>query len=474
MVFNSVTFLIFFLVFFNLYWLINHKLPVVYRNAFTLLSSYVFYGWWDWRFLSLILISSGADFAIGWWLGKSTGKNTRKLLLVLSIAVNLGILGYFKYFNFFIESLNHLLSVLSISVNVKSLSIILPVGISFYTFQTLSYTIDIYKSKIQPSHNIFSFFAFVAFFPQLVAGPIERAANLLGQFSERKIFQYHHCVIGLRLILWGLFKKIVIADNFGVLVDHLYSAEFPVSGLSTLLGAFFFSLQIYADFSGYSDIAIGVAKMLGMDLMRNFAAPYFSASFTEFWHRWHISLSTWFRDYVYIPLGGSRAKKFRVNLNILITFFLSGLWHGAKSTFVIWGALHGIVLLIEKWIKLRISRIVAAPVVYIIVIILWIPFRAENFQHLKILMKSIFQFSSYTIENIYPVIKDFSALRFLVLMMVVAVFSLVERNLNSVDFSGWIAQKSRLSRLSFYYVLVILIILLGNFDVKPYFIYFQF
>ncbi len=474
MIFNSVTFLIFFILFFQFYWLINNKLPISYRNIFTILSSYLFYGWWDWRFLSLIIISSSADYFIGLGLARAQKKNGRKMLLILSIVVNLGILGFFKYFNFFIESLNEFMHFFSLSVDVNTLKIILPVGISFYTFQTLSYTIDIYKRKIEPTRNIFSFFAFVSFFPQLVAGPIERASHLLHQFDAKKAFSYNHCVIGLRLILWGLFKKIVIADNFGILVDTIFSSEHSISGITTIAGSLFFAFQIYADFSGYSDIAIGLSKMLGIDLMKNFKTPYFSASFGEFWHRWHISLSTWFRDYLYIPLGGNRGNKYRTNLNILVTFLLSGLWHGANITFLIWGGLHGLALLVEKQVRIKFNTLYFTPFVFILVTLFWIPFRAENFAHFIALSKSVFQFGSFSFASLCQIISDFSITRFFALLFVLAGFLWIEYSFRSDDFNEWILKKTRFTRFTIYYLILALILILGNFSVKPDFIYFQF
>ena len=474
MVFNSVAFLIFFILFFQFYWLINNRFHIFYRNIFIIFSSYLFYGWWDWRFLSLIFISSLSDYIIGLNLARTQKKSGRKLLLVLSISVNLGILGFFKYFNFFVDSLQELLQAISLPVHIKSLNIILPVGISFYTFQTLSYTIDIFNRKIQPTRDIASFFAFVSFFPQLVAGPIERAGHLLPQFFGKKEFSYNSCVQGLRLILWGLFKKIVIADNFGTLVDALFDTHQSVTGITTLAGTLLFAFQIYADFSGYSDIAIGLSKMLGFDLMKNFKAPYFSPTFGEFWHRWHISLSSWFRDYLYFPLGGSRKSKFRIQLNIMVTFLLSGLWHGANITFLIWGGLHGTALLLEKWLKGKWNRLFYAPLVFMVVTLLWIPFRAENYNHFIVLSKSIFQFGSYTITSLCQTISNFSLIRFIILSIVLTGFLGVEYHFKTDDFNEWIQKKSRFTRFSFYYVLLILLLLLGNFSVKPYFIYFQF
>lgn len=271
--------------------------------------------------MSLIAFSSAVDYSIGLALKKQTIEASRKAFLYLSIAVNLGILATFKYFNFFVESLTEFAQLFSVQLNSNSLNIVLPVGISFYTFQTLSYTIDIYKKRLAPTQNIISLFAFISFFPQLVAGPIERASNLLKQFEVKKKFKYHLCIQGLRLTLWGFFKKVVIADNFGVLADSLFATCDSYSGAAILIGALFFALQIYADFSGYSDIAIGISKCLGYELKANFRTTYFAKSLNEFWQRWHISLSTWFRDYVYIPLGGNRKLPSRVHFNIFITFF---------------------------------------------------------------------------------------------------------------------------------------------------------
>ena len=474
MVFNSITFVIFFIIFYHLYWWINNRFSINIRNFLILVSSYIFYGWWDWRFLGLIFVSSLADFFIGLKMDQSSNRKIRRILLLASIGVNLGILGFFKYFNFFIDSFNELLSGFALSVNTSTLNIILPVGISFYTFQTLSYTIDIYKGKLKHTKDILSFFVFVAFFPQLVAGPIERASRLLHQFQKKQIFNYHSNVSGLRLILWGLFKKIVIADNFGLFVDQIFDPSNPISGLSTLIGAILFAFQVYADFSGYSDIAIGVSKMLGINLMKNFSTPYFSASFTEFWKRWHISLSTWFKDYLYIPLGGSRRKEYRVYLNLFITFLLSGLWHGAQITFVIWGALHGLVLIIERKFKLTENKRFAIPLFFMSFVILLIPFRAENVSHLLILSKSLLNFSFYTTGFLGELIVGFSTIKFLILSVIFIIFMVFEWKMGLLDFSEWISGKSIKWKYSIYYFLLLCIIMLGNFDVKPYFIYFQF
>lgn len=344
MLFNSIEFAIFLPLVFGVYWLIPRR-NVALQNVFLLLASYVFYGWWDWRFLSLILLSSMTDFLVGLGLGFTDIRWKRRLLLGLSLAVNLGLLGFFKYFNFFAESFAEAFTLLGRPIDPARLYLILPVGISFYTFQTLSYTIDVYRRKLAPSKDIVSFFTFVAFFPQLVAGPIERATQLLPQFHTPRRFDYHLAVDGTRQLLWGLFKKIVIADNAATYANYAFNNADDLSGSTLLLGVMFFALQIYGDFSGYSDIAIGTARLFGFSLMRNFAFPYFSRDIAEFWRRWHISLSTWFRDYVYIPLGGSRGGRGMQIRNVLVIFLVSGFWHGANWTFLVWGALNALYFL---------------------------------------------------------------------------------------------------------------------------------
>ncbi len=341
MLFNSFAFAVFLPVVFVLYWLLQRS-PLKAQNLFLLVASYVFYGWWDWRFLILIFASSLTDYMVGRGLATTGDDQRRKLLVGASLVVNLGLLGYFKYYNFFIESVSDLLRMLGMHPSVSTLSIILPVGISFYTFQTLSYTIDIYRGKVEPVRDPIAFFAFVSFFPQLVAGPVERARNLLPQFTVRRRFDPALASDGMRQILWGLLKKMVVADNVGLVVDHVFGAYHEMGWLSLLIGGTMFSVQIYCDFSGYTDIAIGTARLFGFDLMRNFAYPYFSRNLTEFWSRWNISISSWFRDYVYIPLGGSRVSSLRHMVNLVITFTVSGLWHGANLTFVVWGFAHGL------------------------------------------------------------------------------------------------------------------------------------
>ncbi|MEO0473563.1 MAG: MBOAT family O-acyltransferase [Bacteroidota bacterium] len=344
MLFNSFTFIVFLCAVFPLYWgwaaKNRHR-----RNVLVLLASYVFYGWWDWRFLSLIAISSMIDFWVGLQLEKTDTPRTRKGFLWLSLAVNLGFLGFFKYFNFFSDNLSLLLNSIGLETHPASLNIILPVGISFYTFQTLSYTIDIYRRDMQAVKDPIAFFAYVAFFPQLVAGPIERAAKLLPQFEHLPSFDPVKATDGMRQILWGLFKKVVVADTAAAYVDVAFTQTETVPAGSLLLGAILFAFQIYGDFSGYSDIAIGTARLFGFELMTNFRYPYFSRDIAEFWRRWHISLSTWFRDYLYIPLGGSRGGRNMQIRNTMAIFLVSGFWHGANWTFIFWGALNALYFL---------------------------------------------------------------------------------------------------------------------------------
>lgn len=344
MLFNSIDFAVFLPIVFLLYWLLANK-SLKLQNALIVLASYVFYGWWDWRFLSLILFSTLVDYTIGRKLKSEKNQTKRKILLWTSICVNLGFLGFFKYANFFLDNFTAAFSFFGSEIATHSLDIILPVGISFYTFQTLSYTIDVYKQKLEPTNDFIVFSAFVSFFPQLVAGPIERATNLLPQFYKKRTFELSKAVDGMRQILWGLFKKIVIADSCAELANQIFNNSAEMNGSTLVLGALFFTFQIYGDFSGYSDIAIGTSRLFGFNLMQNFKFPYFSRDIAEFWRRWHISLSTWFRDYLYIPLGGSRGGTWMKVRNTFLIFIVSGFWHGANWTFIVWGTLHAIYFL---------------------------------------------------------------------------------------------------------------------------------
>ena len=347
MLFNSLEFVLFLPIVFLIYWAIGYAhisdiLKLRIQNAFVVIASYVFYGWWDWKFLLLIAFTSFCSWGSGLLIGKATTQNKSMAWMIANIVVNVAILALFKYYDFFVLEFGQLFG---IDTDSLLLRIILPVGISFYTFQALSYSIDVYRQKIEPTKDIIAFFAFIAFFPQLVAGPIERATNLLPQFLANRKFSYDQGVDGMRQILWGLFKKIVIADNCATYVDQVWSTYPTQTGSTLLLAAILFTFQIYGDFSGYSDIAIGTAKLFGIKLMRNFNNPYFSRDIAEFWRRWHISLTTWFRDYVYIPLGGSRVGKWKIIRNTFVIFLVSGIWHGANWTFLAWGAYHALLFL---------------------------------------------------------------------------------------------------------------------------------
>lgn len=476
MLFNSIEFAIFLPLVFILYWLLQ-KPGIRFQNLLLLAASYLFYGWWDYRFLSLIAFSSVVDYIVGIQLER--GKYNRRILLIISLIVNLGFLGFFKYFNFFAESFADAFTLFGADFQVSRLEIILPVGISFYTFQTLSYSIDVYRRKIPACHDPIAFFSFVSFFPQLVAGPIERASNLLPQFLNRRTFNYDQAVDGMRQILWGLFKKMVVADNCAHVVNEIFSGYSDASGSTLFLGGVLFAFQIYGDFSGYSDIAIGTARLFGFSLMRNFAFPYFSRDIAEFWRRWHISLSTWFRDYLYIPLGGSRVGDFKKVRNTFVIFLVSGFWHGANWTFIVWGALHALYflpLLLLKRNRTHISAIsknkylpsireaLGMIFTFFLVVLAWVFFRAENLQDAFIYTRGIFTTSFFSLPSaLTPKI----LLPILMLLAVEWINRDKEHGLN-MD----ILMKYRPLRWVAYQVILILIIFLSG--EQQTFIYFQF
>ena len=416
MLFNSIDFAIFLPIVFMLYWFVTNK-NLKLQNLLIVISSYIFYGWWDWRFLSLILFSTILDYSIGISLSKQVNQNKRKMLLWISILMNLGFLGFFKYYNFFLANFMTAFSFFGTEINANSLNIILPVGISFYTFQTLSYTIDVYKRQLETTKDFIAFSAFVIFFPQLVAGPIERATNLLPQFYTKRYFDYSKTVDGMRQILWGLFKKIVIADNCAQYANIIFNNSSEYSGSTLVLGAIFFTFQIYGDFSGYSDIAIGTSRLFGFNLKQNFAFPYFSRDIAEFWRRWHISLSSWFRDYLYIPLGGSRGKTRNKIRNVFIIFLVSGFWHGANWTFIIWGALNALYFLPifitnnnrnnlnivaqGKYLP-NLKEFLLMSLTFILTVFAWIFFRAENIGHAISYINNIFSPTLFESSEIFP------------------------------------------------------------------------
>ena len=483
MLFNSIDFAVFLPIVFILYWFVTNK-NLKLQNLLIVLASYVFYAWWDWRFLSLILISTLVDYLVGRQLSIENNQSRRKLLLWTSVSVNIGLLGFFKYYNFFIENFITAFSLFGTEIKASSLNIILPVGISFYTFQTLSYTIDVYKRKMETTKNFIAFAAFVSFFPQLVAGPIERATHLLPQFFSKRTFDYSKAADGMRQILWGLFKKIVIADNCAKYVILIFNNSKVYPGSTLLIGALFFTFQIYCDFSGYSDIAIGTARLFGFDLMRNFNFPYFSRDIAEFWRRWHISLSTWFRDYVYFPLGGSHGTVWLKGRNIFIVFIISGLWHGANWTFIFWGILNAVYYLPLILVKgYRINMNIVAQEKYLpsfkeflqlvltfaMVVFGWIFFRADNLHHAISYIAGILSPTLFTMPEFYGGPEILKSISLLILL-----FVLIE----------WLGRESHYAiehlvlkwrkpfRYAFYYALIVALFWFGRADQQ--FIYFQF
>lgn len=473
MLFNTIDFAIFFPIVLLLYWTVFRK-SLSLQNLFLVVVSYIFYAFWDWRFLSLIFLSTIVDYCVGLWMGQTERPGKRKILLGISLFFNLGLLMTFKYFNFFVDTFVDVFSLFGTTLKITSWNILLPVGISFYTFQTMSYTIDLYRKRIEPTQDIVAFFAFVSFFPQLVAGPIERASHLLPQFKVKRKFNYINGIDGLRLILGGLFKKMVIADNCAQLVNHIFENYEVSSGSTLFFGAIFFAFQIYGDFSGYSDIAIGTARLMGFDLMKNFNYPYLSQNISEFWRRWHISLSTWFRDYVYIPLGGSRVKKSRLVFNIFVVFLVSGLWHGANLTFIFWGFIHAlfiipVLLFFKKETPISPERklpslmqLLRIGTTFFIVVIAWVFFRSETITMAFDYIGKIFSSSFFSNPEIPK-----STVLLLFLFMVV---EWIQRDREHILDLGHL--KNKWIRYTIYYCVVFAIFYYAG-DLQP-FIYFQF
>jgi D-alanyl-lipoteichoic acid acyltransferase DltB (MBOAT superfamily) len=486
MLFNSIDFLIFLPIVFIIYWFVVNK-NIKLQNLFIVIASYVFYGWWDWRFLSLIIFSTMVDFIIGLKLENQKNQKKRKLFLWVSILTNLGLLGFFKYYNFFVENFITAFSFLGYEFSPSTLNIVLPVGISFYTFQTLSYTIDVYREKLKPTKDFIAFAAFVSFFPQLVAGPIERATHLLPQFFKKRVFDYQKAVDGMRQILWGFFKKMVIADNCAIFANEIFNNSDQYSGSVLVLGAFFFAFQIYGDFSGYSDIAIGTSRLFGFDLKQNFAFPYFSRDIAEFWRRWHISLSTWFRDYLYIPLGGSRGSVWKKVRNTFIIFIVSGFWHGANWTFISWGAVNAfffLPLLLSKKNRIHTNAIAAGRffptikdffqilITFCLTLLAWIFFRAENISHAINYLSDIFSQSLFTIPNLEDnrVLKNYLIPIYLIIFLIVIEW--ISRN-DAYGIEKILVKQHRLFRWLFYAFILFLIGTFMRTEETP-FIYFQF
>jgi alginate O-acetyltransferase complex protein AlgI len=485
MLFNSLHFLIFFPIIVVLYFSLKHK----HRWMLLLWASYYFYMSWKVEYVVLIIFSTLVDYFVALAIAKEEGQRKKKLLLLVSLLVNIGLLFAFKYFNFVSDSLRLVLANFSIQFSAPVLKVLLPVGISFYTFQTLGYTIDVYRGKIKPEKHLGIFALYVSFFPQLVAGPIERAKNLLPQFLKRHYFDYVRVTNGLKLMLWGMFKKVVIADNLAMYVNLVYNDAHAYTGLPLIIATIFFAFQIYCDFSGYSDIAIGASQVMGFKLMDNFKRPYYSKSISEFWKRWHISLSSWFKDYLYITLGGNRVSISRLHFNLFITFLVSGLWHGANWTFVIWGALHAFYIIfslfsknirekIVVFIKIRrlptLNKYLQVLTTFSLVTFAWIFFRANNVADAFYIVKNLFNWQGFT---------DFSYIRSAFFLASPYVFVvglagiLFLEFVHSIQRQGsarhMLSNKPAYVRYFIYYVLLFGILLFGRFSSQE-FIYFQF
>jgi len=478
MLFNSISFAIFLPIVFILYWFVT-KNSLRFQNILLLISSYFFYACWDWRFLFLLIFSTLLDYYTGIKIHEVTKPRKKLFWLWLSISINLGLLGVFKYYNFFAESFVNGLSLLGIKASFVTLQVILPVGISFYTFHGLSYVLDLYKNRIKPERNFVDYSVFVSFFPLLVAGPIERATHLLPQIIKRREFDYTKAVDGLRQILWGLFKKIVIADNCAEYANLIFNNSADYSGSTLVLGALFFTFQIYCDFSGYSDIAIGTARLFGIELLRNFAFPYFSRDIAEFWRRWHISLSSWFRDYLYIPLGGSKGGLWMKVRNTFIIFIISGFWHGANWTFIAWGALNALMFLplfIFKRNRKNLDivaqnrffpsfrEILNIGITFCLVSFGWIFFRSENIGSAFHYVSNIFSPTLFTLPEIFPI----NSILFILALLVIEWFGRDQQ----YAISNFGSKLPRLVRWIFYYGLLFAIFYFGG-EKQP-FIYFQF
>ncbi|OEI82066.1 acyltransferase [Formosa algae] len=482
MLFNSLDFAVFLPIVFILYWFVCNKTLRI-QNVLIVAASYFFYGWWDWRFLSLIFFSTTVDYSIGLALHKTENPFKRKQLLWVSIVVNLGLLGVFKYYNFFLENLVNAFSLFGSDIGFTTLHIILPVGISFYTFQTLSYTIDIYRKQLEPTTHFISFMAFVSFFPQLVAGPIERAKKLLPQFESKRTFNFDNAKDGLKQTLWGLFKKMVIADNCALFVDEFFGNHQAYSGSTLLIGAFFFTIQIYCDFSGYSDIAIGVSRLFGFNLSKNFAFPYFAKNIAEFWRRWHISLTTWFRDYVYIPLGGNQGNKAFQIRNTILLFVLIGFWHGAAWKFIVYGLINALYFLpLIIWRRKPTdkksaqsnhlipskSELIGIIKTFTFLVLVRVFFRADNLHIAVSYLSTIFSASLFTVPQFAN--RTDAIVVFIFILIFTSIEWLGKTNAYAIEHLGntW----KRAFRWGFYYVLIFCIF---YFYAKPQqFIYFQF
>lgn len=468
--FNSLEFLFFLPIVFALYWLCAGRANL--RNLVIVIASYAFYGWWDYRFLALLALSTASSYASGIAIEKCQERKTAKWICAANVVFNLSILAFFKYFNFFGENFARMMDMLGWHTDWVMLDILLPVGISFYTFQAIGYTIDVYRRSTEASHNPITFAAFISFFPQLVAGPIERAGTMIHQFSGKVRFSQKF-YDGMRQMLWGFFKKMVIADNCAVFVDMVWDKYDVLNGSTMLLAAVFFTFQIYGDFSGYSDIAIGTGKLFGIDLSTNFKTPYFATNIGDFWRRWHISLMSWFRDYIYIPLGGSRVSKIITARNILLVFALSGLWHGANWTFVTWGIYHAILLIAYslfiskiKLPKSAITSVIGALLTFAAATIGWIIFRSADIYEAWGIISKIFSASLFD----YVTTNKEHYLVYIAIMLVVEWIYRKQEHALCIVGTGILKYKA--ARWAVYYLIVVAILLLAG--PNGTFIYFQF
>ncbi len=478
MLFNSFEFLLFFPIVTLLYFLLPYK----HRWLWLLSASCFFYAFFKWYYIFILVFTIVIDYYAAFWIANSTGVK-KKWALGLSLAANIGVLGMFKYYYFIVDNFNAVIWKVGIHQHYDPLwHFLLPIGLSFHTFQAMSYTIEVYRGH-QPVEKNFGIYAlYVMFYPQLVAGPIERPQNVIHQFYEKFDFDYDRVKSGMRLMLWGFFKKVVIADNLSIFVDKVYGDLPHYQGLPILIATLFYSFQIFCDFSGYSDIALGTARVMGFKLMKNFDRPYFSTSISEFWRRWHISLSSWFRDYLYIPLGGNRVGKFRKYFNLFIVFMISGLWHGASWNFVIWGSLHGIYLIFgqltesfqKKFFGLfggkRLSNFIEGSFTIFLVIFAWIFFRAKNFTDAKYVIKNIFAKSSHSLSQVTEII---GIKELIVLLSAILIMEIVHKMQNTKAMGSWIESLPRWQRWSAYYFLLFFLLTFGYFG-KVQFIYFQF
>jgi D-alanyl-lipoteichoic acid acyltransferase DltB (MBOAT superfamily) len=470
MIFNSYAFALFFPIVFILYWLLSKK-SIIYQNVLLLVASYIFYGWWDWRFLFLLVFSTSLDYYTGLKMYNSKSAIGKKTWFWISVGVNLGFLGFFKYYNFFIDSLQESLKGIGFQSNFSTLEIILPVGISFYTFHGLSYVIDIYKEKIKPEKNLVTYSLFVSFFPLLVAGPIERATHLLPQLKTKRYFTDTYFREGLLQIAMGFFRKMVIADSLAVYVDSIYGNAEVHNSSSLVLASVFYAFQIYFDFSGYSDIAIGTAKLFGIRLLDNFNLPYFSKSLTEFWRRWHMSLSFWLRDYLYISLGGNRKGIKITYRNLMITMLLGGLWHGASWNFVIWGGIHGLVLSLEKFsfqkLKINDFGFLGGIITFVIVVIAWVFFRSHDIQSSLFIISKFFSFDYGA-----PFIGNINTMLNSVLVLLIGLSFdayMFRKDIAIASFGSSVKTASLIALLCFFCMLILLF-----YSTSTNFIYFQF